>query len=1678
MYKQIALLIFSAFAVLSTTFASTQIYPLGDLDRDYQVGVEDLVIFAEQWLDESGCVPPNCAELDGLSRVDLYDFSLVAASWLDNFGPPLVINELMASNNSASGISDPQGDFDDWIEIHNYGDQAVNLSGMYLSDDLDDAEEWRFPTDRPAETTIDPNGFIIVWADGDEGQTSGLHAGFQLDSDGEEIALFDTDGELLIDGFSFDRQISNVTYGRWPDGDDDLRFFAVATPAAPNNSAYLGVIDDTNFSHNRGFYEAPFNLTITCTTPDAEIYYTTDGSAPIENELPSSTGIHYTGSLTINSNTCVRAAAIKTGFRPTNIDTHTYIFNASDAIKSLPVYSVVGDEGKSLFEPDGVMAIVGGYYQSDGSWQSSGSGSYNNPIHRGIDYERPVSFEIIDAQTGQSCQADCGIRVAGSNYHRPRYTRGDNWDWNYDKFSLKLFFRSDLYGDKELDYPAFPMADTDKFESLILRGGHNDVRNPFIKDEMLRRLHKDMGGVSVTGTVANFYINGEFKSFYNPCERLDDDFFRNYYDVDTDWDVITQRAARNGDYVAWNSTLNFCRYTDLSNTTNYTQAGEMIDIVDFIDYLIIQLYSANWDWPANNWTVSRERTPEGKFRFHTWDMEGTMESGWINGFGFDDFPSWGPGGLNGLETQLAWIYRGLKANSEFKVLFADRIQKHFFYDGALVPAHLEQRYTELRQQMAQVLPDMDTSILTYWIPNRHQIMLDKFTDEALFPSPGPDFQVNGVSQHGGSIASTDTMTIVETGPSGTVYYTTDGTDPRVSADDSQAGSELVLVTEAASKKVLVPTEPLTGGTGSITVEYWQGISGTSVSDLTNNANYPDNPDSTGSLTRFEIPVDSMENYGTRIRGYLHPPSSGDYTFWISSDDSSQLWLSSNDEPGNAGQIAYVDGWTNSREWNKFASQKSASISLTAGQTYYIEALHKEGNYGDNLAVAWEGPGFSQEVIEGSHLSPFVRGWTAVNYDDTSWTSGVGGVGYENAPSDSVNYSSLIDTDIQTAMYTVNSTCYIRIPFTVSLGDLDVLTSLSLNIRYDDGFVAYINGVEVAADYADSNPAWDSVSSGQRDDSVCVNVSSIDISSHIGNLAAGNNVLSIHGMNGSADSPDFLITAELVATKSNAGSVAPTAIEYAGGFNLGQSAVIQSRVLLPSGLWSALHEASYSVGPVAENLRITEIMYHPADPNTEFIELQNIGTQTINPRLVTFTNGIDFTFPSLTLDPGAYALVVENLGEFRKQYGTGLNDFIAGEYTGGLDNAGEKIKLTDAAGQTIHKFDYKDGWYDMTDGDGFSLTIINPHASDPNLWDDKDGWRPSAVVGGSPGTTDTGMLPEPGSIVINEVLAHSHATAPDWIELYNTTESTINIGGWFLSDSNDDDPNIMKYEIPLGMSIPGGGYKVFYEDLTFGDPSAEGVNTAFGLSEGGDSVYLRSGAGGVIGGYEASESFGASASNIAFGRHIKSVLDGGVNFVAMSANTPGWANVYPKVGPVVISEIMYNPDAANTGGEYIELYNITGAAVPLEDVVSTETSQGVFTTETVPWHFSDGIDFVFPSGTTIPANGYVIIAQDPTAFTAYHGAMPNGVDVLGPFENDTKLSNGGEQIQIVRPGDQEYGGDRYWIRTERVTYDDTAPWPVEADGAGDALHQKTPDTAGSNYGNDVINWMADTPSPGQ
>jgi len=460
--------------------------------------------------------------------------------------------------------------------------------------------------------------------------------------------------------------------------------------------------------------------------------------------------------------------------------------------------------------------------------------------------------------------------------------------------------------------------------------------------------------------------------------------------------------------------------------------------------------------------------------------------------------------------------------------------------------------------------------------------------------------------------------------------------------------------------------------------------------------------------------------------------------------------------------------------------------------------------------------------------------------------------------------------------------------------------------------------------------------------------------------------------------------------------------------------------------------------------------------------------------VKFTNGVDFTFGDVELGPGQYVVVVEDIAAFEAKYGQGLP--VAGQYDGNLANNGERMELVDAIGTVIQNFRYDDDWRRITDTESYSLTIINPANPDPNSWDEKDSWRASVYQGGSPGADDSGILPDPGAIVFNEILAHSHDETSDWVELYNTTGDTIDIGGWYLSDSAS---NLKKYRIATGTTIGSGQYKVFHQSTHFGSDSVDpGKLVPFAISENGETVYLTSAIADELAGYRESQDIGASATGVSYGRYFKGST-GNYNFVPLSFPTLGLDNVYPKVGPIIITEISYNPiwpvggSYTNDQYEYIEIKNTSAVAITLYRQDKSE-----------PWKITGGVDFTFPDApnvVTMGAGDYLIIARKPEAFLWCYPGVP-AAKVLGPYVGS--LSNGGERVQLSSPGDLDKWGVRQYIREDRVVYSDGSHpgsqpggidlWPVEADGQGYSL-QRIDDTL---YGNDPNNWQAEEPSPAQ
>ena len=1127
----------------------------------------------------------------------LTDFALSADF---QTGLPLVINELMASNSST--IRDQQGQYDDWIEIYNFGNRAINMGGMYLTDDLTDPTKWRIPTDRPSDATIPAYGYLLIWADKDTTDT-GLHANFNLDGSGEELGLFDTsssemNGVTLVDYLVFDEQTVDSTFGRYPDAGDKVSFLVSPTPGAENTEGYLGQVHAPEFSHAHGFFNEPFSVVMTTETAGASIYYTVDGSEPYNTEtggrLP--TGILYTDPILINKTTCLRAKALKGGWKSSETIACTYLF--LDDVIQQPVHpegfpdrwgsrsvdyemdpDIVYDARYRDSMKSALISIPSMSVVMNKQHMFGAEGVYSNP---NAEREKPASVELIYPDGAkEGFQVNCGIKIIGGASRHMSL-----------KNSFRLLFKG-IYGPAKLKFPLFGPDAASEFNTIVLRSSFNDgygwsgarYHEQYTRDEFIRTLQRGMGHVSPNNTLVHLYINGLYWGLYFPCERPDASFSASYYGgAEEDWDTFSHRgmSLREGNNAALDQMTALCQQASHSDAAYQQLQGNhpdgsrnpdypcLLDVTNYIDYLILNYCVNNEDWPWNNYWFARKRSADSTgFKFYSWDSEISLY-----------LPPRAHMGLNRTRDyrDVGQFHGYLAQNNEYRLVFADRVYHHLFNNGILTPDTMSRLYSDIASQVEMPVMcesarwgDMHHStplnqddwyeardwLLGNFFQQRYDIVLQQLRNAGLYPElETPTFYVNAVYQHGGYVDQPASLILAS--PSGSIYYSLDGSDPRRTGTTSAPGLITHLVTESAAKKVLVPT---------------------------------------GTMS---------------------------------------------------------DDWK------------------------------------DKLV-----------------------------FDDSVWKSGVGGIGYERGS----GYEALIDTDLAAQMYNGNTSCYIRIPFTLTENpdDFDFMT---LNMRYDDGFIAYINATEVQRISFIGTPAWNSRAESNHE---AQSVEFFNLSSHLSALQQGRNILAIHGLNVSSTSSDFIISAGLTAGQSSSPSdsgISPAAIEYTGPIALTGTTYIKSRVL-DGGTWSALNEATFALGPVAENLRITEIMYHPQDtgdpndPNEEFIELTNIGTETLSLNLVKFTHGIDFTFPDIDLAAGQYVVIVKDQQAFAARYGTDIN--IAGQYSGRLANNGERIRLEDAVGQTILDFEYSDDWYRATDGRGYSLTIIDAANPDPHSWSQEQSW---------------------------------------------------------------------------------------------------------------------------------------------------------------------------------------------------------------------------------------------------------------------------------------------------------------------------------------------------------------------
>ncbi|SDM48689.1 Por secretion system C-terminal sorting domain-containing protein [Catalinimonas alkaloidigena] len=818
----------------------------------------------------------------------------------------VVITEFLASNKAT--LADEDGDYSDWVELHNAGEAVVNLEGWFLTDKADELMQWELPA-----VMLPAGGYLVVFASDKDRRdpSAALHTNFKLSASGEFLGLVKPDGVTIAHAYApeFPNQEEDISYGLY---EGQLVYFDQPTPGSENGPG--GLVQVPQFSHTRGFYEDAFQLALSGAAEGDQIYYTTDGTRPT-----AQTGTLYTAPVRIETTTPFSAVATNAAGQSSAVVTQTYLFldailqqpqnptgypaewsplkfgsgnapadyemdpevvNAApyadlfdEALTSIPTLSIVTNVGYLFSHQNN--ADTGGIYIYTGN---SGAGN------AGEDWERPASIEYFDPNTQQEFQVNCGLRLHGGNSRVPE---------NSQKHSFRVSFRSQ-YGPSKLHYPLFeePTATTE-FNALVLRAGYNYswTKNSatqrenaqYLQDPFAKVTQRALGHMAPHDKFVHLYLNGLYWGLYNISEKLTNDFMETYLNgEEDDFDVIKDHSQiQDGEWTAWSHLLDQAKKGFATNENYQKVQGKnpdgtpnpalenLLDVENLIDYMQFNMYIGNEDWDHNNWYAARNRlSNDVGFRFYSWDAETAMTDVAYNNV--DENNEDNPSGL----------FRRLLENEEFRLLFADHLQRNFFGDGPLTPEAAAARYRALADEIDLAIvaesarwgdyrkdvhpSDGDRFLYTrneHWLPRQEELLADyfpqrtavvvqQFKDAGLFP----DIEAPAFSHEGGSQAQAIALEMSTN--YGDIYYTTDGSDPRQQITSAvSAGAHQYTGAVAVASAVTIKARAKSGETWSplteSTYDFPTGITAADAARLASGS-FP-NPFSGTTTFYFTLP---------------------------------------------------------------------------------------------------------------------------------------------------------------------------------------------------------------------------------------------------------------------------------------------------------------------------------------------------------------------------------------------------------------------------------------------------------------------------------------------------------------------------------------------------------------------------------------------------------------------------------------------------------------------------------------------------------------------------------------------------------------------------------------------------------------------------------------------------------
>ncbi|MFT5054322.1 MAG: hypothetical protein ACI97X_001348 [Oceanospirillaceae bacterium] len=619
----------------------------------------------------------------------------------------LVINEFMPKNETS--IMDIDGDHSDWIEIYNSGSTEIDLSGFHLSDDSSNLGKWTFPSN-----IILPNAFVLVFAsEKNIVSTYELHSNFKISSSGEHLILSDS-SFLVVDSIGPISLSENQSYGCISDGSTMNVIFDLATPNQ-SNAESLAVF----CSHQSGFYTKGFDVTLISSDSESDIRYTLNGS------LPSANSSIYSGPLNISDvstdpytissipltplsgpwqldeyiwqqpisvykTNVLRFASFNQDSLLSKVYSKTFFVDPKIKTRySFPVISMITDS-LNLFDHDTGIYVPGATYDENGFNDWFPNGNYHNT---GEEWERPCHFEFINIDGKVGFESDVGIRIRGwASAVNPQK-------------SFNVYFRSE-YGKNKINYRLFEGSNVDTYKRFILRNSGQDFIKTHFRDAFIQNLFIPYGLELQRVQPSVVFLNGEYWGVYNIREKYDWTYFKYHFGIEKEDLIIVGPCGslEHGTTSDYYELAYFFENNDLSKNSNYTYVQSKLDIENFIDFQIAEIWSANYDWPCNNYKLWKTNETDSKWRALMYDLDLSMGMDFHGPF---DAPSLIHATTNGHEWPTcgcaSLFFRKLLENNTFKHAFINRFIFHLNYTFA--PHAIEAKIDSFRNVYTPEMPE-------------------------------------------------------------------------------------------------------------------------------------------------------------------------------------------------------------------------------------------------------------------------------------------------------------------------------------------------------------------------------------------------------------------------------------------------------------------------------------------------------------------------------------------------------------------------------------------------------------------------------------------------------------------------------------------------------------------------------------------------------------------------------------------------------------------------------------------------------------------------------------------------------------------------------------------------------------------------------------------------------------